>query len=73
MSLLMPNVCLCFRWFTNPTTVNAFYSSSTNQISKIYIHYILFFLITQLSPYQTDQSTNSGISIFVSKHKIEKP
>ncbi|XP_028972215.1 phosphate-regulating neutral endopeptidase PHEX isoform X1 [Esox lucius] len=23
---------LCYRWFTNPTTVNAFYSSSTNQI-----------------------------------------
>lgn len=27
-------VFVCCRWFTNPTTVNAFYSSPTNQISK---------------------------------------
>lgn len=33
--LVSHNVRLCCRWFTNPTTVNAFYSSSTNQISKI--------------------------------------
>lgn len=31
---VLKSVCLCRRWFTNPTTVNAFYSSSTNQISE---------------------------------------
>lgn len=31
---VLPFIFVCYRWFTNPTTVNAFYSSSTNQISK---------------------------------------
>lgn len=31
---VLKSACLCHRWFTNPTTVNAFYSSSTNQISE---------------------------------------
>jgi len=29
------SIFISLRWFTNPTTVNAFYSSSTNQISEL--------------------------------------
>jgi len=35
--------CSYYRWFTSPTTVNAFYSASTNQISEY---------LTSESPYK---------------------
>lgn len=40
------DICFsCYRWFTNPTTVNAFYSASTNQIREYSVSRLLVNLV----------------------------